>query len=160
MSKHRWRFARIGGFDQVQLTTGEDLVQIGSLDQKLWVALACPVKSVEFDPRTLELIDTDHDGRVRAQELIDAAEWAGRMLKDPEVLVPGEEALSLASIDTESEEGQLLLDTTKVLLKSLGEKDAVEMSVDEMKKALDAFAKEPFNGDGVVPPDSATDEAT
>ena len=27
----------------------------------LWVALACPVQGLEFDARTLELIDTNHD---------------------------------------------------------------------------------------------------
>src|SRR5689334_18208218 len=160
MAKHKWRFARIGGFDQVQLTSGEDLVALGELDQKLWVALACPVKSLEFDPRTLELIDTDHDGRVRAQELIDAATWAGKMLKDPEVLVAGAPALGLASIDTDDDEGKRLHDTAKALLKSLGKPDAKEISVDEMKKALDAFANEPFNGDSVVPADSAKDAET
>jgi hypothetical protein len=58
--QHRWRFVRVGGFDQVQLDTGRDLLALGQLDQKLWVALSCPIDGLEFDRRTLELIDADH----------------------------------------------------------------------------------------------------
>ena len=39
---HAWKFFRAGGFDQVRLETGADLLALNQLDQKLWVALACP----------------------------------------------------------------------------------------------------------------------
>jgi hypothetical protein len=73
----RWRFFRAGGFDQVRLETATELLSIAELDQKLWVALACPVKGVEFDARTLAFVDSDADGYVRAPELIAAVQWAG-----------------------------------------------------------------------------------
>ncbi len=69
-SKHPWRFFRAGGFDQVRLDTGADLANLDQLDQKLWVALACPVRGLEFDTRTLELLDTDKDGRIRVPEIL------------------------------------------------------------------------------------------
>ena len=43
---HRWRFVRVGGFDQVRLDRGEDLVALEQLDQKLWVALSCPTRAL------------------------------------------------------------------------------------------------------------------
>ncbi|HOY57514.1 MAG TPA: hypothetical protein PK640_05165, partial [Verrucomicrobiota bacterium] len=86
---YAWRFFRAGGFDQVKLETGADLLALDQLDQKLWVALACPTTSLHFDARTLELIDTDKDGRVRARELISAVKWAGNLLKNPDDLVKG-----------------------------------------------------------------------
>src|SRR5687768_9783825 len=46
---HTFRFFRAGGFDQVRLDTGADLMALDQLDQKLWVALACPTDSVDFD---------------------------------------------------------------------------------------------------------------
>jgi hypothetical protein len=49
-SPHVWRFFRAGGFDQVKLDTGADLMHLDQLDQKLWVALACPITGLEFDP--------------------------------------------------------------------------------------------------------------
>ena len=67
-STHVWKFFRAGGFDQVRLETGADLMALDQLDQKLWVALACPTRGIEFGTRTLDLIDTDLDGRIRANE--------------------------------------------------------------------------------------------
>ena len=80
---HTWKFFRAGGFDQVRLESGADLMALDQLDQKLWVALACPTTGLEFDSKTLELMDTDHDGRIRAPELIAAVKWAGGLLEEP-----------------------------------------------------------------------------
>ena len=54
-SAHKWRFFRAGGFDQVKISSGQDLANLDSLDQKLWVALACPTRGLDLDPRTAEL---------------------------------------------------------------------------------------------------------
>jgi hypothetical protein len=158
VSKHTWRFARIGGFDQVELTTGEDLLHLGELDQKLWVALACPVKHIEFDERTLDLIDTDRDGRVRARELIAAAEWAGKMLTDPEVLAKSSGTLALDAIDDEHEDGKNVLASAKAVLASIDKADADSISVGDTANAIDAFNRRTFNGDGVVTADAAADD--
>jgi hypothetical protein len=158
MAGHRWKFVRVGGFDQVSLTTGADLVALGELDLKLWVALACPTKGLEFDARTLALIDTDNDGRIHAQELITAVEWAGSMLADVEVLARSTDALPLDAI-AKTSEGNLLRDTARALLRSLGKPDAAAITVAESSAAVDAFAKQPFNGDGIVTPGSTEDAA-
>src|SRR5262245_3862192 len=92
MQKHAWKFFRAGGVDQVSLETGADLVSIDQLDQKLWVALSCPTKGVEFDTKTLEVTDSDKDGRIRAPEMIAAVKWAAANLKDPGILVKGGES--------------------------------------------------------------------
>jgi hypothetical protein len=83
---HTFKFFRAGGFDQVRIDTAADLLALKELDQKLWVALSCPVKGIEFDPRTLALIDTDNDGQLRAPELLAAIDWAAARLSDPGVL--------------------------------------------------------------------------
>ena len=97
-TKHTWKFFRAGGFDQVKLETGADLVNLDQLDQKLWVALACPTTGLEFDPKTAALIDTDKDGRIRAPELIAAVKWAGAMLKNPDDIVKGGDSIAFAAI--------------------------------------------------------------
>src|SRR5258705_9530340 len=58
-SNRTWKFFRAGGFDQVKLESGSDLLALDQLDQKLWVALACPTTGLHFDSRTLALVDTD-----------------------------------------------------------------------------------------------------
>ena len=95
---HTFRFFRAGGFDQVRIDTAADLLALKELDQKLWVALSCPVKGIEFDPQTLALIDSDNDGHVRAPELLAAIDWAAARLTDSGVLAQQLDGVPLAAI--------------------------------------------------------------
>lgn len=94
---HKWRFFRSGGFDQVRLETGADVKALNQLDPKLWATLSCPTSGLEFDDRTLRLIDHDGDGRIRVPEIIGAVEWTASVLKNPEDILKGAEALPLAA---------------------------------------------------------------
>jgi len=156
-SNHTWKFFRAGGFDQVKLETGADLMALDQLDQKLWVALACPTSGLEFDKATLALIDTDKDGRVRAPELISAVKWAGGLLKNPDDLLKGAPTLRLGAISEATPEGKLIASFARQVL---GKTDAADITIDEAMAAAQTFAAKPFNGDGVVPADSASDDAT
>lgn len=149
-SSHTWKFFRAGGFDQVQLDTGADLLALGQLDQKLWVALSCPTRGIEFDNRTLDMIDADGDGQVRANEVLAAIAWAGALLKDSELLVQGSDSLALASIADDSEEGKQVLASARHILKSLGKHDASVISLADMADIEKFLAGLQFNGDGVV----------
>ena len=154
---YRWRFFRAGGFDQVKLETGADLMALDQLDLKLWVALACPASGLEFEQATLALIDTDKDGRVRAPELIAAVKWAGSMLKNPDDLVKNTGTLRPSAINDANPEGKLIASfATQVL----GKAPTDEISIAEASTAAQTFAAKPFNGDGIVPADSAGDDAT
>ena len=155
--RHRWRFHRAGGFDQVRIETPEELLSLADLDQKLWVALACPVDGLEFDQKTLELLDTDKDGRIRAPELLSAIAWTGSILKDPSTLVKGSPKLPLAAIDTAAE-GKTLLASAKQILRNLGKKDATSISIEDTTDTAKIFAETKLNGDGIIPPGSADDE--
>ena len=105
----RWRFFRAGGFDQVRLDSAAELLALDGLDQKLWVALSCPVKGLEFDSRTLSFIDSDGDGQVRAPELLAAVRWAGERLQDPQVLERKLAGVPLSAIRGGDEAGQRIL---------------------------------------------------
>ena len=120
-SNHTWKFFRAGGFDQVRLDTGADLMALDELDQKLWVALACPTTGVEFDTKTLALIDTDKDGRIRAPELIAAVKWAGTCLKNPDDLLKSASELPLSAINDAIPEGRQLLASARQILANLGQ---------------------------------------
>ena len=120
-----WRFFRAGGFDQVRLDTAAELLNIGQLDQKLWVALSCPVQGIEFDARTLSFVDSDGDGQVRAPELIAAVQWAGARLQDPEVLVAKLPGVPLAAIRADDEEGAVIVAAARELLAHLGSSDGM-----------------------------------
>jgi hypothetical protein len=153
----QWRFFRAGGFDQVKLDTGADLLAIDQLDLKLWVALACPASGLEFDKATLALIDTDKDGRVRAPELIAAVKWAGGLLKNPDDLLKGSPTLRVAAVNDSVPEGKLIATFAKQVLQK---SESAEITIEEAAAAAQTFAAKPFNGDGIVPAESAGDEAT
>lgn len=121
---YRWHFFRAGGFDQVKLHTGLDLAHLDQLDPKLWVALACPVQGLEFDTRTLQLMDTDGDGRLRVPEIIAAAKWTCSCLKNPDELFCANGALPLSAINDQTPDGKRLLASAKQILRDLGKPDA------------------------------------
>jgi hypothetical protein len=156
---HSWTFFRIGGFDQVSLTTAEDLSSIRELDQKLWAALACPVKGLEFDERTLALIDLDQDGRVRAPEIIAAVEFADTYLTDIGAIRVGAHKLPMASIDASTPIGKAMVSCAKHILKTQGRPDDADITLADLEKARETFAKTPFNGDGVISASAAADDA-
>ncbi len=158
-TNHRWQFSRAGGFDQARLTSADDLRSLAELDQKLWAALACPVKGIEFDERTLALIDADGDGRVRAPEVIAAVKWADERLKDLAAIKNGADPLPLAAIK-ETGPGKELLASARQVLAGLGKGDASAVSLADVTDTAAIFAATKFNGDGVVTVDSADDAAT
>lgn len=159
-SLHAWKFFRAGGFDQVKLQTGADLMNLDQLDQKLWVALACPTTGLEFDAKTAALIDTDKDGRIRAPELIAAVKWAGSMLKNPDDLLKGGDAVAFAAINDATPEGKQLLASARQICANLGKKEATAISLEDASDANRIFLNTTLNGDGVIIPESATDAAT
>ncbi len=115
-----WRFFRAGGFDQVRLDTADDLLHIGELDQKLWVALSCPIRGTELDARTLALMDTDSDGVIRAPELIAAVKWAAQRLRLPEVLAQDLDGVPLNAIKDDDTTGAHILAVARGLVEQTG----------------------------------------
>ena len=156
-TSHTWNFFRSGGLDQVSLTTSDDLLALDRLDQKLWVALSCPVKGLELDEKTLALIDSDGDGRIRVPELIAAVNWAAARLKNPAGLLQGADSLPLEAIDDSTLDGKTILACAKQILASLGKAGANTIFVSATADTSKLFASNPLNGDGVIPPEATTD---
>ncbi|MBE2213730.1 MAG: hypothetical protein IAE82_07655 [Opitutaceae bacterium] len=151
---HSWRFFRAGGLDLVRLENAGDFRNLQHLDQKLWTALACPVKGLEFDEKTLALIDTDKDGRVRAREILAAVNWLCDVLEDPAVIVEGTGELAVAAIKDAA-----LAASAREILASLGKAGSATLSLGDVADTAKIFAATKFNGDGVVIADSAGDDA-
>jgi hypothetical protein len=159
-TKHVWKFFRTGGLDQVSLETAEDLLALGELDQKLWVALSCPVKGLELDEQTLALIDSDGDGHLHVREVIAAVNWAAAHLKRPaDLLAPGA-ALPLSAINDLTLEGKTVLSSAKLILSGLGKKDADAITVEDTADTAKILTAKAPNGDGVVTLRATTDAAT
>jgi hypothetical protein len=115
---------------------------------------------LEFDSRTLDLVDADKDGRVRVPEVIAAAKWATGLLKDPDDLLKGSPSLSLIAINDATPEGKAVLASARQILANLGKKDASAIGLEEVSDTAKIFAATNFNGDGIIPADAAEDDST
>ncbi len=159
ISKHKWRFFRSGGFDQVRLESTADLKALEQLDPKLWASLSCPTSGLEFDDRTLALIDNDGDGRVRVPEVIKAVNWATSVLKNPDTMTKSTAVLPLDAIDDSTPEGLEVLTSAKQILAHLGKAEETAITVEDTADTANIFANIQFNADGTLTPDLVEDEA-
>ena len=152
-----WKFTSVGGTVRVKIERGEDIRQLGQLDRKLWTVLSCPTSGLEFDARTLQLLDADKDGKIRVDEVIAAAQWLTRIVKDAGILLKEQDSLALADFNEEDADGARLAASARQILKNLKlDKDsiALEDTADNVK----IFAETRFNGDGIVTPASAGED--
>ncbi len=149
-NKHVWRFSRVGGVNRVNLDSGQDLMYLDQLDQKLWTALSCPVSGLEIDSKTLELIDVDRDLKIRAPEVIASVKWAIANLKTPDELLKSSKELQLSAINDLTDEGKNLLKSAKQILTNLGKPEQKFITVEETSSVIKIFEKTKFNGDGII----------
>jgi hypothetical protein len=154
---HRWTFHRIGGLDQVSLATGADLAHLPDLDQKLWVALGCPTRGLELDARTLRALDADGDGRVRAPEVLAAVKWCEARLVDLGALVAGKAELPLSALRSDTPEGRAVAAAARRILAARGRAQAEALVAEDVEDTSHVFEGTLFNGDGIVPSESAED---
>ena len=153
-----WTFTPVGGAVRVKINSGADIAHLGELDRKMWTVLSCPAKNLEFDQKTLELIDSDKDGNIRVDEVIATAQWLTGILKDPDILLQRVTELPFSAFNEENPDGAKLLSSAKQILKNLKlekESIALEDTADNVK----IFAETKLNGDGIITPATPDDEA-
>ena len=157
MDKYNWTFTSVGGTVRVKITSGADIAHLGELDRKLWTVLSCPAKSLEFDQKTLELLDTDHDGNIRVDEVIATAQWLTGVLKDPDMLLTRGTEIPFEAFNTENPEGAKLLASARQILSNLKlEKESI--ALEDTADLTKVFADTKFNGDGIITAASAGDD--
>lgn len=156
-SQHKWSFSTIGGVKRVNLDTGEDLLALEYLDQKLWTALSCPVEGLEIDAKTLALLDTDQDGKIRVPEIIAAVKWTLAHLKNANDLLNQSDTFPLSALNN-TEQGNYLLRCAQIVLSTLGKQEATALTLHDVSDLNAAFSATPFNGDGVITADASKDE--
>ena len=110
-------------------------------DLKNWYAISCPTGGLRFDARTLELLDSNHDGHIRSDEV----QAALAFLKDH-----GVEPAQLSEPDPEAE--AKLAD----VLKRIADLENAEPSEAD-KKALADWEAEGLKGDVAVCGDATAD---
>ena len=156
--KYKWNFENIGGCTRVKLTSGKDIAHLDELDTKMWTVLSCPVQGLEIDEKSLRYMDCDADGKLRVNDVVCISKWITGMLKNPDLLLEGKDAISIDDINTDNEPGLKLSKAAKQILANLGKADN-RISLADTADIAAIFAKTRFNGDGVITVASTDDAA-
>ena len=152
-----WKFASVGGTVRVKLESGADICNLPQLDRKMWTVLSCPVQGLEFDAKTLQLIDANADGKIRVDDVIATAQWLTRVVKDPDELLKESDSLPFDIFNTEDPDGARLQASARQILKNL-KLEKEEIGLEDTADNVKIFAETRFNGDGIITPASAEDE--
>ena len=153
---HQWTFERIGGFDQVKLSTDADWQHLSELDTKLWAVLSCPTQQLSLEQKTLKRLDKDADGRIRVNELTLAIQCVCDALQQPSFLARRQAILPLDALRSDTELGQNLTALAVLLLDSSQDKTII--TLEQVESAMTLFSQQPFNGDGVITRDAIHSE--
>ena len=119
-SDYDWKFSVVGGVTRVNIESGSDIAHLDVLDQKLWTVLSCPVKGLEFDEKTLAMIDSDHDGKIRVNEVVAASQWLTQVLTDMDYVTEGHDSVEFGQIKADTDEGKQVLDSARLILNHQG----------------------------------------
>lgn len=138
-----WTFSRVGGVDQVVIRNGDDIANLGQLDQKLWAVLAMPTRQPLLS-ETLDLLDADKDGKVRVPDILREIETLKGRLSSLDLLFERNDRLA---------SDQLADGALREAFRMAAKDSAVDLA--GVDGAICAFVSLPFNGDGVVVPASA-----
>jgi len=134
---YKWTFTTIGGNTRVHIAKGEDFRHLGELDEKMWTVLSCPTTGLEISEETLKLLDTDHDGKIRIDEVVSAADYLCAVLKDPDVLLEEKDELKIADLNEENADAKQMADTAR---KIAGKNETIRLA--EVEAAVAAIAVE------------------
>ena len=112
-STYNWQFKPIGGTSRIAISSGEDLKHLGELDQKLWTVLSCPSSGLEFDQKTLDILDSNKDGRINVGEVVAAADYLTSVIKDADKILLMEDSLALDELILDNPDGKRLHDSAR-----------------------------------------------
>ena len=149
MDKYKWNFTTIGGVTRVCIDDGQAIAHLNELDQKLWTVLSCPVQAIELDKKTLDILDSNGDGKIHVNEMVAASQWLTKIINDPDLLLKKDDFIPLSAFNEDDAEGKQLKASAIQILKNLGlEKDSI--SISDTADSIAIFSKTKFNGDGVI----------
>ena len=156
-SPNAFTFRRMSGLDQAILQTDWEWQNLGKLDQKLWMAMSCPTHGLEFNARTLALLDPDNDGRIRSADILDAVAWVCERVRHPSRLKEGGNNLPIDNLRDDTEAGREISAAAYLVLEKSDAPNAEKVSPAQIETVLEEAEGYAFNGDGIVPVTSVPD---
>ncbi len=151
-------FQKLGGSYQLLLESADDLENVFAYDEANWMATSVPCETLTCDQVLLKLMDYDNNGRIRTDEIRTAVKWMLGLLKNREGLNQGSDNLILAAINTDNDNGLAIRKAAERILSNIGQSDAGQISLKQIRNRKEFMAGSLSNGDGIISP-KALDES-
>ncbi|MGB2819843.1 MAG: hypothetical protein WBF17_02590 [Phycisphaerae bacterium] len=151
-------FQRFGRSHHLRIETADDLALVRGLDEAHWVATGAPIDCINCDATFLRLVDSDNNGRIMCAEVLEAVGWLLENLRDTAGVTARSMSLRLAAIDTDTGEGQRVLQSAGKMLARLGLADAGEVTLSQVRQIKQQVASTPVSEAGVVLPEASQEE--
>ena len=151
----RFRFQHFGGTLQLKVESAGDLRRVGELDEAHWVATSAPIAAINVDPVFLELVDSDHDGRIGCSELRQAISWLFEHVEDYAGTNAGTNALVLAAIRNQSDEGRRIVETAIKILTRLDSTEKSRITLDQVRRIKKEEEGRAVSEAGIVLPEAS-----
>jgi hypothetical protein len=146
MTESKMRLQRLGGSFQLDIRTASDIKHITKLHPARWAATSAAIDSLNCDPRFLELLDTDQNGRIRSDEIVNAINWLVEMFKSTDSLKSGDGSLNLTELSETAASAQTLTLAASAIFPECGNKITLENVRNARKTITDGALK----GNGVI----------
>ncbi len=152
-------FERFGKAYHLRIKDASDLAKVLDLDEALWLATDAPIETINADRTFLELLDTTHDGRVRAREVKQAIQWLLDHLKQTAAIQAGNMSLELDAINREREDGQKIYGAAFKILHRLNLVDESHVTLEQVRRIQSEDRAGGLDKAGLVLPEAADDPA-
>ena len=148
-------FRHIGGSIQPVAENFDDLKAVLELDEALFAVTGLDIISLRADPKFLEYLDTDKNGKIRTDELKAAISFLLDALKDGTGVNERSSFLELSWLNTDSATGLEISRSARQVLHNLGKPSEDRISLDDVKDEKQIKSCVTHNGDGIVSADFA-----
>ncbi len=149
MSGKKMLIQKLGGSYQFIIKSPEELKHIPDLNVARWAASAAASENLNCDQKFLEFLDSDKNGRIRADEVKEAYLWLKDVVKDFSVLHSESEAiLDLSEISDATDQGRELLTAVSELLSECVKDNKIR--IEDVRAKAKSLASGPLKGNGVI----------
>ena len=153
------KFNKFAKAYHLDIATPADLRDVLALDDSFWAATSAPTAAFHEDAAFLKYIDSDGNGRMRSDEVRAALRWLLDTLADASRVGSDADEVLLDAVDKGSAAGPGLLVTAAYVNEQAGRKDATDVRLADVRAAMSELRGKPLNGDGVLVPAAAGDDA-
>ena len=153
------KFNKFAKAYHLDIATPADLRDVLALDDSFWAATSAPTAAFHEDAAFLKYIDSDGNGRMRSDEVRAALRWLLDTLADASRVGADADEVLLDAVDKASAAGPGLLVTAAYVNEQAGRKDAPDVRLADVRAAMAELRGKPLNGDGVLVPAAAGDDA-